>query len=113
MRSIGLEGSRHRGVQQGTLDELVRVAMAEKPKILRPILTPELKTISEAENRPAAGHPVGFSKDLFPHLSSIQGDVGAKAIMYSHAKDVKNVSFDDYGIVMDIDRPQDLVYSQN
>ena len=100
-------------VQQGTLDELVRVAMSEKPKILRPVLTPELKAISEAENRPAAGHPVGFSKDLFPHLSSIQGDVGAKAIMYSHAKDVKNVSFDDYGIVMDIDRPQDLVYSQN
>ena len=46
-------------------------------------------------------------------LGSIQGDVGAKAIISSHEKDVKNISVDDYGIVMDVDSPQDLAYSRN
>ena len=100
-------------IKQKTLEELVRVAISEKPKIVRPVLTPKLKIISEAENRPAAGHPVGFSKDLFPLLGSIQGDIGAKAIISSHEKDVKNISVDDYGIVMDVDSPQDLAYSRN
>ena len=100
-------------IQQETLEELKRVAISEKPKILRPVLTPELKTTAEAEKRPDVGHPVGFSKDLFPLLGSIQGDVGAKGIISSHEKDVKNISVDDYGIVMDVDSPQDLAYSRN
>ena len=100
-------------IQQETLEELKRVATSENPKILRPVLTPELKTTAEAEKRPDVGHPVGFSKDLFPLLGSIQGDVGAKAIISSHEKDVKNISVDDYGIVMDVDSPQDLAYSRN
>ena len=100
-------------IQQETLDKLVRVAISEKPKILRPVLTPELKNTAEAENRPGVGHPVGFSKALFPLLRSIQGDIGAKAIISSHEKDVKNISVDDYGIVMDVDSPQDLTYSRN
>ena len=73
----------------------------------------ELKTTAEAEKRPDVGHPVGFSKDLFPLLGSIQGDVGANAIICSHEKDVKNISVNDYGIVMDVDSPQDLAYSRN
>lgn len=100
-------------IQQETLEELKRVAVSENPKILRPVLTPELKTTAEAEKRPDVGHPVGFSKDLFPLLGSIQGDFGAKAIISSHEKDVKNISVDDYGIVMDVDSPQDLAYSRN
>ena len=100
-------------IQQETLEELKRVAISENPKILRPVLTPELKTTAEAEKRPDVGHPVGFSKDLFPLLGSIQGDVGAKAIISSHEKDVKSISVDDYGIVMDVDSPQDLAYSRN
>ncbi len=100
-------------IQQETLEELKRVAISEKPKILRPVLTPELKTTAEAEKRPDVGHPVGFSKDLFPLLGSIQGDVGAKAIISGQEKDVKNISVDDYGIVMDVDSPQDLAYSRN
>ena len=100
-------------IQQETLDKLVRVAISEKPKILRPVLTPELKNTAEAENRAGVGHPVGFSKALFPLLASIQGDTGAKAIISSHEKDVKNISVDDYGIVMDVDSPQDLAYSRN
>ena len=100
-------------IQQETLEELKRVAVSEKPRILRPVLTPELKTTAEAEKRPDVGHPVGFSKDLFPLLGSIQGDVGAKAIISSHEKDVKTISVDDYGIVMDVDSPQDLAYSRN
>ena len=100
-------------IQQETLEELKRVAISENPKILRPVLTPELKTTAEAEKRPDVGHPVGFSKDLFPLLGSIQGDVGAKAIISGQEKDVKNISVDDYGIVMDVDSPQDLAYSRN
>ena len=57
-------------IQQETLEELKRVAISENPKILRPVLTPELKTTAEAEKRPDVGHPVGFSKDLFPLLGS-------------------------------------------
>ena len=100
-------------IQQETLEELKRVAISENPKILRPVLTPELKTTAEAEKRPDVGHPVGFSKDLFPLLGSIKGDIGAKAIISSHSKDVKNIPVDDYGIVMDVDSPQDLAYSRN
>ena len=51
-------------IQQETLEELKRVAISENPKILRPVLTPELKTTAEAEKRPEVGHPVGFSNCL-------------------------------------------------
>ena len=65
-------------IQQETLEELKRVAISEKPKILRPVLTPELKTTAEAEKRPDVGHPVGFSKDLFLFLVPYRETLGRK-----------------------------------
>lgn len=54
------------------------------------------------------GHPVGFGSELFTELQSLQGDVGARAILARHAMLVAEVPVTDPGILLDIDTPDDL-----
>lgn len=52
------------------------------------------------------GHPVAFSRALYDELLALSGDAGGKALFARHA--VTAVRTDDYGILRDIDRPDDL-----
>lgn len=56
----------------------------------------------------ARGHPVGFSRALRAELLALDGDEGARSLLRRHAAEVATVRVDDAGIVVDIDRPQDL-----
>lgn len=55
-----------------------------------------------------AGHPVGFGKDYYNELIALTGDTGAQSIIARHQDAVTYLATDDAGVVMDIDRPQDL-----
>jgi molybdenum cofactor cytidylyltransferase len=54
------------------------------------------------------GHPVGFSRPLFPELVRLGGDEGAKSILKLHASRVAAIDRDDPGILEDIDVIGDL-----
>jgi len=54
------------------------------------------------------GHPVGFSKDYYSQLSSLDTDSGARYIIKDNQKDLTAIEIDDPGICMDIDHRSDL-----
>ncbi len=57
------------------------------------------------------GHPVGFSRQCYPALATLQGDTGARELLAAYADRVTWVPCDDPGIVRDIDLPSDLPLS--
>ena len=52
------------------------------------------------------GHPVGFGAALFDELASLDGDVGARALLQRHP--VQRIAVDDPGCLVDIDLQDDL-----
>ena len=54
------------------------------------------------------GHPVLIGKAFFPDLKSLQGEDGAKNLLLKHFDKMVLVDVDDKGIVLDVDRPEDL-----
>ena len=54
------------------------------------------------------GHPVGFSKDYYSQLSSLDTDTGARIIIRNNQNDLTPLEIDDPGICMDVDRRSDL-----
>jgi molybdenum cofactor cytidylyltransferase len=54
------------------------------------------------------GHPVGFSQLLGSELLTLNGDSGAQAIIKAHLLQLQKIDCDDPGILLDIDRPEDL-----
>jgi len=53
------------------------------------------------------GHPVIFSRALFPELLAAPLDQGAKTVVRAHASDTLEMETDDEGITCDIDTPDD------
>jgi molybdenum cofactor cytidylyltransferase len=54
------------------------------------------------------GHPVGFSRDFYAELSSLQGDCGARDLLAVNAQRIRPLHCADPGILTDIDTPLDL-----
>jgi len=54
------------------------------------------------------GHPVGFAVPLGPQLSRIRGDRGASQLLMRHRHRMQCLHTDDSGVLLDVDRPQDL-----
>lgn len=59
------------------------------------------------------GHPVVFGRSFWPELCQLAGDSGARTVLQRHAHAVRRVAVDDPGILLDIDRPADLVRGQH
>lgn len=53
------------------------------------------------------GHPVIFSRDLFPELLAAPLDQGAKTVVRAHASETLELETADEGITCDIDTPED------
>lgn len=54
------------------------------------------------------GHPVLFSRDLFTPLLELAGDEGARKVLSSLGSFIAEIPCYDPGILLDIDRPDDL-----
>ncbi len=59
------------------------------------------------------GHPVGFGAAYGVELKNLQGDQGAQSIVDSHSDSLVLIDTNDSGVVLDIDRPQDLRRKKN
>lgn len=55
------------------------------------------------------GHPVGFSGKWYAQLVAMTGDQGGKAILGRHQNELVLCPVEDPGVVLDIDRPEDLL----
>ncbi|MFT6958782.1 MAG: molybdenum cofactor cytidylyltransferase [Halieaceae bacterium] len=54
------------------------------------------------------GHPVGFGRDFFNDLETLNDDRGARSIINKYAHTIKTLPTDDKGILRDVDRPDDI-----
>jgi molybdenum cofactor cytidylyltransferase len=54
------------------------------------------------------GHPVGFGRCWRDSLLALSGDTGARALLASNPASLTLVDSDDPGVLVDIDRPEDL-----
>ncbi len=71
-----------------------------------PFLQSSINSLAEFEGQ--RGHPVGFGSFYRQALLELEGDVGARSILKQYQQRVKLVGLDDPGILLDIDRPEDL-----
>ena len=73
--------------------------------------------IAHFEERPSAivlpvhngrrGHPVLFSRAVFPELLAAPKTVGARQVVWDHQEDLQEVEVPDAGVTIDIDTPSD------
>ncbi len=54
------------------------------------------------------GNPVLWSARYFPELKTLDGDVGGRRLLETHADDVCDVAFDDDAVLRDVDTPEAL-----
>jgi molybdenum cofactor cytidylyltransferase len=62
--------------------------------------------VAYAQYRGRRGHPVGFAAELYPELTELSGDEGARRIIARYPAFA--VDLDDPGILVDIDTEDDL-----
>jgi molybdenum cofactor cytidylyltransferase len=62
--------------------------------------------VAYAQYRGRRGHPVGFSAELYPELSVLSGDEGARRVVARYPSE--GVEVDDPGVLVDIDTVEDL-----
>jgi molybdenum cofactor cytidylyltransferase len=90
------------------------VFLGDMPMI-PPAILPQLAA-ALAAGAPAAapryagqrGHPVLFGAAAFPQLTALVGDQGARDVLRSLGERLALVETDDPGVLVDIDRPDDL-----
>lgn len=113
--AAGMGASLAHGMQTAAASDAdaVIVALADMPWI-RPAT---LRAVADSLKQGAAvvvpryqgrrGHPVGFARVLFPELTRLGGDDGARAVIDA-AAGVCWVDVDDPGVLRDVDVPGDL-----
>lgn len=57
----------------------------------------------------ARGHPVGIGSRFRDDLLKLHGDAGARDIVVAHRNEIVLIECDDPGVLLDIDRPEDLL----
>lgn len=84
--------------------------------LVPPDVTPTLAAAVRAGAPAAAptfegqrGHPVLFAASLFEPLRALKGDEGARQVLRGLGDALALVPTDDPGVLVDIDRPEDLV----
>ncbi len=65
------------------------------------------KLIVVPRYRGRRGHPVLFSRQLFPELLETPVDQGAKAVVHAHREETLEIETEDEGVTVDIDTPED------
>ncbi|HEY1266134.1 MAG TPA: nucleotidyltransferase family protein [Candidatus Binatia bacterium] len=85
----------HPFIDAALVDRMIEAFYASQPLIVVPVC------------RGRRGHPVIFSRGLFPELLASPLDEGAKSVVRAHAKETVEVETDDEGITYDIDTPEE------
>lgn len=94
--------------------DAVAIFLADMPSIHRDSLE-TLIAHSSANNivlpsyQGKRGHPVLFGRDLWPQLTTLSGDTGAKQVLQQNPSAVRIVELNDPGVLQDIDTPADLI----
>jgi xanthine/CO dehydrogenase XdhC/CoxF family maturation factor len=83
-------------VKTATIDQIIDDYRQHKPQILIPLY------------RGFRGNPVLLDRSVFPEIAVLNGDTGCRAIFGDHLENIRKIEVDDSGVLLDVDRPQDL-----
>jgi molybdenum cofactor cytidylyltransferase len=90
------------------------VFLGDMPAVAPATLAPLVEALTTGARAAAPihagrrGHPVLFSASLFEALRRLSGDEGARAVLSGLGHDLALIACDDPGVLIDIDRPEDL-----
>ncbi|MDA8328546.1 MAG: nucleotidyltransferase family protein [Betaproteobacteria bacterium] len=56
------------------------------------------------------GHPVYFDRIFGPALMALQGNMGARILLHTHAAVIRELELNDPGVLFDVDFPQQLPF---
>jgi molybdenum cofactor cytidylyltransferase len=110
----GMGASLAWGVGQAAQAEGWLVALADMPFIRPATIARVVGALEEGAMIAAPvhagrrGHPVGFGRALREELLALGGDEGARSLLAHHAVRVTEIECDDPGILLDVDRPEDV-----
>jgi molybdenum cofactor cytidylyltransferase len=92
----------HLADQPGVTPAVIDALIARYAATLAPVVWPQYQG--------RRGNPVLFDRVAFAALQQVSGDVGGKPVLqaYAEAGLAEPVSVDEPGVLMDIDRPEDL-----
>lgn len=88
-------------LQSGTIDYLLESYWKSEKKICVPVY------------RKKRGNPTIFSRAMYCKLMAIEGDIGARNIIFENPELVLSVEVDDPAGFVDIDSPEDLAKIKN
>ena len=74
------------------------IALGDQPKTPDPIVVPVFQGTQ--------GTPVVFAREVFPELSQLTGDAGARSVVSARPQRVEGVAFD-LPMPLDVDTPED------
>jgi molybdenum cofactor cytidylyltransferase len=110
----GMASSLLAGLAQAKDAEGVLILLGDMPNVSSSVLDLLIRT-AEATHAVAVvptrggrrGNPVLIGRALFPRLSELQGDRGARALLRA-TLDVVELEVDEDGVLIDVDTPDDL-----
>jgi molybdenum cofactor cytidylyltransferase len=82
-------------VLPNTLDQLIAAYESTRAPIVMPT------------HNGARGNPVLLDRSIFPEITALRGDVGARAIFANHMEEIQKVPVEDPGILVDFDNQED------
>ena len=90
------------------------IALADMPALKLGTIESVVRALSSGAELAAPayqgrrGHPVGMGRCFRDDLLNLSGDAGARDIMAAHKNDIVLIDCDDPGVLLDIDRREDL-----
>ncbi len=110
--SNALSASLKAGIARASNCDGVFVFLGDMPRIPHALAAALADSLGDAfaavpRCRGKAGHPVLLSARSFAEIAGLEGDAGAGKLLKSR-NDVVHVDCDDPGVLLDIDRPEDL-----
>lgn len=113
---IGMGSSLAAGIQalqSHSGPDSVAILLGDMPWIAKATLT-QLMKASARDNivlpyyAGQRGHPVIFGREFWPELAKLSGNTGGRHVIGKHPDACHHIELGDSGILLDIDRPEDL-----
>jgi molybdenum cofactor cytidylyltransferase len=113
--ALGLSASLEAGIAALPTDATgVLIFLGDMPLIPQVVLRPLVRAVADGALAAVPvwdgrqGHPACLSSRLFPQLLALRGDRGARAVLDSLGGALALVAAPDGGVLLDVDRPQDV-----
>lgn len=106
-------GVRHSADADGWLVALADMPFIRPETVIRVVSALEQgSTLVAPALADRRGHPMGFGRAWRGRLLALTGDSGARSLLAEQAGAITMIQTDDQGVLLDVDRPADLIRLQ-